>query len=170
MNRKFLLIPLAIVLLVVGVVFADGPAETHYRKLRGTVPTSIAAQSSSTTAQSVVWSSTPIDPHSTFGNPKVIVDGKLSYSGGTCAVYFGRYHYDGTTYTLLGVETATLTASTTQTDSGLGSALYYIAVAPAVFDTYGCDAYDVRMGDPSNSGYATIIHYAGFSAPRDNEK
>lgn len=167
MTKRNLIAAVLAVLLVAGIVFA-GVTETHYARLKltGSTPAAVAAQSSSTTAQSAVWSSTPIDPHATNGNPKVVVDGKLSTSGGTCVVYFGRYAYDGTTYTLLGVDTGTLTASTTQTDSGLGSALYYMAVAPVVFDTYGCDAYDVRMGDPSASGYATIIHYAGFSAPR----
>lgn len=167
MNKRNLIAAALAVLVVAGVALADA-VETHYRRLKltGSTPASVAAQTSSTTAQSVAWTATPIDPRATNGNPTVVCDGQLSAAGETCVVFFGRYAYDGTTYTHLGTETATLTASATQTNGLLGTALFYKAVAPAVFNTYGCDAYDLRMGDPSSSATATLIHYPGFSAPR----
>jgi hypothetical protein len=169
MNHKSTLAAICLaVLIVIGIAYA-GPAETHNVTLKAAdCPEAVAAQTSATLTQSVIWSSTPIDPRAARGNPKVIVDGNFQTSGATVVVTVGRYHYDGSTYTLLGIKQGTLTASTTQTDAGSGSALRYLATSYLEFDLLGANYYDVRMAAPS-SGSATIKHYSGCSVTGTGE-
>ena len=167
MTRNKILFAMTALLVVASVAFAD-VVETHNRRLRGTTPAAVAAQTSLTVTQSVAWTSAPIDPKATNGNQKVVVDMNFGTASATCVVSCGRYFYDGTTYTLLGIKQVTLTGSADQTNGLLGNALRYLATGPAEFDTLGATHYDVRLGTPS-AGAVTALHYAGFSAARDGE-
>lgn len=168
-NKSILAAIVTVVLLVVARVAFAGAVETHNATLQA-LPTSVAAQTSATAAQSVVWSATPIDPRATKGNPKLIVEGNFQTADATCVVTVGRYFYNRSTgvYTLLGVKSGTLTASASggATDAGLGSAKRYLALAALEFDTLGATHVDIRMAAPS-SGSVTLTHYMGFSNSSD---
>lgn len=169
MNKSRNLIAVAVGLLLVASIVLAEVVQTGYRTIRGAVPASVAAQSSTTTAQSQVWSATPINPIETLGNPRVIVEGNFETASATCVVTVGRYHLSSAgVYTLLGIESQTLTAHTAETDAGLGSAKRYLAVAPKTFDLYAASHYDVRMAAPS-SGSVTLTHYPYGSARRSDE-
>jgi hypothetical protein len=170
-SKKISLVLGFMALLIVASVALADVVQTGYRTLRGDEPAAVAAQTSATAAQSAVWTDTPINPISTNGNPHVLCEANFQTSGATCVVTVGRYMAlatDPVTYAFLGVESQTLTASTTQTDDGAGSALRYLAAAPKSFDTYSASHYDLRMAAPS-SGSATLKHYPYGAAKRDEE-
>lgn len=85
------------------------------------------------------------------GNPTIAVSTWFSGAADdTCEVTVALYHYDGSTYTALGVQTATATAGDyTDGTNNFAPILF--------FDTAGANAAEVRLAAPSAGNVAARV-------------
>lgn len=155
--KFYALIFVALCLAVLGVGLGHAEVnQDHYNVLR-VVPS--ASHSAVSSIDTHTYTTTPLDPQKTEGNPKVCVSGTFSVASATagirCALYFKNA--DGT-YTWLGfadtIQTLTAAASGTTAESGR-----FPALGNVVFDTRGAPYYEIRVFTIS-SGNVTIKPWA----------
>lgn len=137
----YALVALMLCTLAVGLGQAE-VNQDHYNVLR-VVPS--ASHSAVSAIDTQTYTTTPLDPQKTEGNPKVCVEGTFSVASATasirCALYFKNA--DGT-YTWLGfadtVQTLTAAAAGTTCESGRFPCLGNIS-----WDTRGAPYYEIRV-------------------------
>lgn len=119
----------------------------------GTTPSLYRALASA--ADAVDLSSADNARKLTGGNPTIAVSCKFATAAQNVDVTVILYHYDGSTYTPLGVQTANAVAGS-YTDG-----TNYFAPT-AFFDTCGANAYEVRLGASSSGNVAAFAWTYGL--------
>ncbi len=143
-------------LIVGALAWAQGVNRESFQTTRGTIgthtsaPTKIFDDVSAVT--SALWSTTPTTARRTNGNPKIAMVLTSNDPSDTVEVTMGRYHYDGSTFTFMGVadvQVITLTGTVTMIEGGTG---VFWSADDIEWDTQGIHSVDFRITGTAPSG------------------
>lgn len=125
-----------------------------------------------TGADSNSWGSAPLDvagadasAQPTRGNATLVVSPRFSVASAYCTVAVGLWHYDGTTWTFLGLAgEVTAYASADQQDANSK----YVGTDMLPFSVDGATHYEVRVPSVSSGNVVLVPHLVG-PAPQGPE-